>query len=163
MATHGPLSHAVLGLPTRRPGQRAQLAALPVMMAGDLPTPPDSLSDAGRRGWTDALSSAPWLTAPVDLVLLEQWALLLDEAALLRGRLARGARTTRGSRGQRVDEPIIPQLRAVENGLLKFAQTLGLGPMNRARLNVPLAPPTSPSQVTGDDRAAARAALAASR
>ena len=164
MAAHGPLPHAVLGLETRRPGQRAQLAALPDHPGRtEQASAPESLGDAGRAAWDAALASAPWLTTDADLLLVAQWAQLCDEQALLRSVLSRGHRTTAGSRGQRVDSPHVAQLRAVEATILKYAQALGLGPMNRGRLGVPLAPRPRPATVSGDELAAARAALEATR
>jgi phage terminase small subunit len=164
MAAHGPLSAVVLGRETRRPRQNAKLAQVPdAPLRTEHTSAPASLGEVGQRGWADALASAPWLTTPADLALLLIFCELLDEQTLLRGVLARGHRTVKGSRDQRVDSPVVGQLRAVESQILKFANTLGLGPMNRGRLGVALSPRPAPALVTDEDAARVRAALAANR
>jgi P27 family predicted phage terminase small subunit len=163
MGSRGPLTYDAIGRPKRRGSSELTLIAGEDGTSPIVPAAPPSLGGAGREAWEAVYASCPWLTSAADHLLVCQWCELAEERELLRARIARGGRVTKGSQGQRVDQPLIGQLRGVENAMLKLGAVLGIGPAARARLGQRVTTMPTTSEPTPDERQAVLRALGAER
>ncbi len=139
MGSRGPIAKGQkLGHRTKAELERQSGLSLVTSPAGGVPRAPVSLGESGKASWKAAYGSAPWIFGDESSEeALERYCQGVDERAELRELIEQEGRTAKGSMGQLVEHPHAAALRQVEAGLARQAQTLGLGPANRAKLGLP--------------------------
>jgi P27 family predicted phage terminase small subunit len=101
-----------------------------------IPTPPDTLGEDGRRFHAEAWASASWLQPRADRWLVESAAQLVDDMADARAEIARSGRYHTLPNGIQSRSPAAVDLERLAITLNALLASLGLSPADRARLGI---------------------------
>ena len=124
-----------LGNPGHRTGvNKPPTYVLPA--ATSTPEAPSWLQEPGKQAWATIWSCAHWLNVERDGWWVEQFARATDEVAVYKERIATDGLMLTGSMGQDVANPLISEIRKLEDQMIRIRRELGLSPSASAKLGL---------------------------
>jgi P27 family predicted phage terminase small subunit len=109
------------------------VSGLPVLQP---PPPPDGLAERGSAEWVKIWRAGKWLWPEQDYAWVEQIVHAYDDLDTFRAEIAQMGLTVEGYNGQTVANPLIAEVRRLEDTIRKCLSQLGFSPTDRARLKL---------------------------
>ncbi|MCC7105963.1 MAG: phage terminase small subunit P27 family [Chloroflexi bacterium] len=114
---------------------RTPLAVMP--STGGIPRAPRGLKTEGRRAWRVFWQlGEPWLSPRTDAKLIERLCRAYDEEAELTAALAKTSPVLKTEQGAVVANPLVGQLRKLQELILRMEGLCGFTPSDRSRLGM---------------------------
>jgi P27 family predicted phage terminase small subunit len=117
-------------------GRDLEIRDVSTMEPVTAPPMPDGLQERGQLEWAKIWTAGRWLWPDQDYHLVEQIARAYDDLETFRAEVTRMGLTVEGYNGQTVANPLLKEMRALENGIRANLSLLGFSPSDRARLKL---------------------------